>query len=165
LTGSLRDRLIALIPLALSILLLLKIFPPVARYGNVPMAYLVGAGAAIMIGGAVLGTAFPQITGTINLFDLNVAAANPNGAGYQLFIGILIVVGFLTALMYFYFGARSKPNQPPVRNQVVEKLSQVGQIFIGITLGSLFAGVYASAFSALIDRVFFVWNFLHTLLG
>ena len=163
--GTLNERLIAAVPLVLSILLLLKIFPPVAHLGNIPMAYLVGAGAAIMIGGAVLGTIFPQVTCIINLFDLNTASSNPNGPGYQLLIGIFIVVGFLSTLMYFYFGARQKPNQPPVRSPFVEKMSQIGQIFIGITLGSLFTGVYSSAFTALIDRVNSVWNFIHALLG
>ena len=165
LTGALISRAIALIPLLLSIFMLLKIFPSLARLGNVSMAYLVGAGAAIMIGGAVLGTIIPQITGTINLFDLNAAASNPNGAGFQLIDGILVVVGFLTAMMFFYFGAQNSPNKPIQRGPVIEKMAQVGQVFIGITLGSLFAGVYSSAFSALIDRVSSLWNFIHLLFG
>ncbi len=47
---------LSLIPLVLSGMLLTKLSPRFSRLGNLPMAYLVGAGAAIAIGGSVLGT-------------------------------------------------------------------------------------------------------------
>ena len=37
------------------------------------MAYLVGVGAAVAIGGAVLGTLLPQISATFDNFDLKSA--------------------------------------------------------------------------------------------
>ena len=164
-SGSLTVRLVALVPLLLSLILLLKMFPPFARYGNIPMAYLVGAGAAILIGGAVLGTLFPQIIGTINLFDLGTATANQISPVVQLVNAVLILVGTLTALFYFYFGAKTNLNQPPRRSQLIEVMAHVGQVFIGITLGALFAGVYSSALTALIERVSSIWNLVHTLFG
>jgi hypothetical protein len=164
-SGSLTVRLVALVPLLLSLILLLKMFPPFARYGNIPMAYLVGAGAAILIGGAVLGTLFPQIIGTINLFDLGTATANQISPVVQLVNAVLILVGTLTALFFFYFGAKTNLNQPPRRSQLIEVMAHVGQVFIGITLGALFAGVYSSALTALIERVSSIWNLVHTLFG
>jgi hypothetical protein len=164
-SGSLTGRLVALVPLLLSFILLLKMFPPFARYGNIPMAYLVGAGAAILIGGAVLGTLFPQIIGTINLFDLGTAEANQISPAVQLVNAVLILVGSLTALFFFYFGAKTNLNQPPRRSQLIEVMAHVGQVFIGISLGALFAGVYSSALTALIERVSSIWNLVHTLFG
>jgi hypothetical protein len=164
-SGSLTGRLIALVPLALSLVLLLKIFPPFARFGNIPMAYLVGAGAAILIGGAVLGTLFPQIIGTVNLFDLGTAANNQISPVIQFVNALLVLAGAATALFFFYFGAKTSPNQPPRRNPLVEGLARVGQVFIGITLGALFAGVYSSALTALIERISSVWNLVHLLFG
>lgn len=163
--GTMVVRLITLIPLVLSLVLLLKMYPPFARFGNIPMAYLVGAGAAILIGGAVLGTLFPQINGTITLFDTRAAATRSVSPFVQILNGILIVVGTLTALFFFYFGARTLPNQAPQRNQLVETMARIGQVFIGITLGALFAGVYSSALTALIERVASLWNFVHVLFG
>jgi hypothetical protein len=164
-SGPLTKQLIALVPLLLSLILLLKMFPPFARFGNIPMAYLVGAGAAILIGGAVLGTLFPQIIGTIDLFDLKTASVNQISPVIQLVNAVLVLVGALTALFFFYFGAKTNPNQPPRRSKLIEAMAHVGQIFIGITLGALFAGVYSSALTALIERVSSIWNLVHTLFG
>jgi len=164
-SGSFASRLIALIPLLLSILLLLKIYQPFARYGSIPMAYLVGAGAAILIGGAVIGTIFPQVLGTINLFDLHSADVNQIDPVILFINAVLVLVGALTALFFFYYGANARPNQPVQRSQFVETMARIGQVFIGITLGALFAGVYSSAFTALIERVSSIWNFFQALIG
>ena len=64
--------------------------------------------------------------------------------------------------MYFQFSARAPdPNQPggPARRGIlVESLARIGQVFIGITLGALFAGVYASALTALMERIGYLFN-------
>ena len=56
---------LAFVPLVLSGLLLTKLSPRMGRLGNIPMAVLVGAGAAIAIGGAALGTIFGQVKASI----------------------------------------------------------------------------------------------------
>lgn len=161
----LQGEFIALIPLALSLLLVLKILPPFARVGNVSMAYLVGAGAAIMVGGAVLGTILPQIAGTANLFNLNATTQNQASPTGQLLDALLVVIGLIATLVFFSFGARSRPGQAPKRSPFIEAIAHIGQIFIGITLGALFAGVYSSALMALIERVSSMWNLIHLLFG
>jgi hypothetical protein len=161
LTGSALERVLGIVPLVLSILLLARLFPRIAVAGNVPMAFLVGAGAAIAVGGALLGTLFPQVLGTINLFDLR----NSDGPGLQLIDGLFILVGAASTLLYFYFGARQQPNQPAQRNPVIERFAEVGKVFIGITLGALFAGVYSAALAALIERVSSITNFIRMFTG
>jgi hypothetical protein len=161
LTGNIQEKLLTLVPLILSMLLLLKISPRLARFGNIPLAYLVGIGAAVTIGGAIFGTLFPQVIGTINLFDLQAGAAQDRTPVGQLLVGLFILVGTVTTLMYFYFGARSAiPNQSPKRSALIETLAQGGQVFIGITLGALFAGVYSAALSALIERAASILNLI-----
>ena len=54
-SGNIQVIGLTLVPLVLSVLLLLKIFPRMARFGNIPLAYLVGIGAAVTIGGAIFG--------------------------------------------------------------------------------------------------------------
>lgn len=165
LTGSPQERIIALVPLILGILLLLKVFPRLARLGNISMAYLVGVSAAVMVGGVVIGSLLPQVTATINLFDLRAGAASGTDPALQLVDAVFILVGTITTLMFFYFGAKAKPNQPPQRSKWVETLAKIGQVFIGITLGALFAGVYSAALAALIERVATLWNFINQFLG
>ena len=58
LTGSFFERILAIIPLVLGVLLLMKLSPRTARLGGIPVAFLVGVGAAVAVGGAlVLGFA------------------------------------------------------------------------------------------------------------
>jgi polyferredoxin len=81
----------------------------------------------------------------------------------RLFFGILMLIGTITSLAYFHFGARSTPDGPK-RSKLVIVLGWIGQIFIAITLGVLFAGVFAAAMTALIERLNFLWSFLAKLL-
>jgi hypothetical protein len=48
---------------------------------------------------------------------------------------------------------------------IFEGLSKIGQIFIGITLGAVFAGVFSSALLALIDRILIMGQFITNLIG
>jgi Na+/proline symporter len=125
---------------------------------------LIGVSAAVMIGGLVMGSLLPQVIATVNLFDLKSAAIKSDPV-LQLVDAVFILVGTISTLMYFYFGARVRPNLPPQRSRLVAIFAQIGQVFIGITLGALFAGVYSAALAALIERVSSIWNFIKPLLG
>ena len=159
-TGSFTDRLLPLVALILGVLLLMKLSPRTAWLGNSSIAFLVGVGAAVAVGGAVMGTLIPQTQASFNLFDLSNAG---NAWLERLFFGFLMLVGTITTLVYFHFGARSTPAGPQ-RSQVVIWLSWIGQLFIAITLGVLFAGVFAAALTALIERLNFLWSFLASFL-
>jgi hypothetical protein len=155
--GNLTGRLLAIIPLLLGILLLAKLSPRAARLGNPAMAYLVGVGAAVAIGGAVLGTIFPQTTATINMFSLA-----GEGVGERLFESTIILVGTITTLVYFQFGAKTTASGSQ-RGKLNNILGWIGQVFVAITFGALFAGIYAAAMTALIERISFLWTFLTSL--
>jgi hypothetical protein len=90
LSGGQGERLLLLVPLILSILLLAKVSPRLSRWGNVSMAYLVGVGAAVAIGGALMGTLFPQVRATINLFDLQAAQEGGSNIFFQFVNGSII---------------------------------------------------------------------------
>ena len=133
----LQDPLQALkiFPLIGALLLLMKTFPRLSVLGQLPMAYLVGVGAAVAVGGAILGTLLPQIP------------------FYALFSGILIFVGVLGTLAYFHFGARKLDDGSVQRNAVIQALTRIGRFYIAISFGVLFAGVYVAALTAFISRV------------
>jgi hypothetical protein len=157
--GELPNRLFVLFPSVLGILLLSKVSPRFSRLGNPAIAYLVGVGVATMIGGAVLGTIFPQVRAAINMFD---SGAPQDGGSeiWELVKGTMVLVGTLATLIYFHFGAQQKQGQRRLRPQWIEWIAWVGQIFIAITLGAFFAGVYAAALTAFIERLTFIVDFL-----
>jgi hypothetical protein len=155
--GTLTEKLLAIVPLLLGILLLAKLSQRASRLGNPAMAYLVGVGAAVAIGGAVLGTIYPQTVATVNMFSLT-----GEGVGERLFESSIILVGTITTLVYFQFGAKATATGSK-RGQLSNILGWIGQIFVAITFGALFAGIYAAAMTALIERISFLWTFLISL--
>jgi len=159
--GSEGDRLLSLLLLIPSLFLLTKA-TPLRKAGNWSVAILVGIGAAAAIGGAVTGTLFPQILGTINSIDPSAYSISINRWD-QVINGFIIILGTVTTLLYFHFGTLEKPGQPSERPHIIEKISQIGKVFLAITFGALFAGVYLSSLAALVERLSFVWEFLNNL--
>jgi hypothetical protein len=119
------------------------------------MAFMVGAGASVAVGGAVLGTLFPQTQASINLFDLKAGGS----VSERIFEASIILVGTLTTLVYFHFSAKATPSGPQ-GSHLVDILGGIGQVFIAITFSALFAGVYAAAMTALVERLSFLWSFI-----
>lgn len=144
----------ALVPLFLSGLLLTKLSPKMARFGNISMAVLVGAGAAIAIGGAALGTIFSQARGAVNAFVPQVN--HDSGAGLALLEGVFMLLGTISVLAYFNFGARETAAGTLKRTWPSATLAGIGQLFIALTLGAVFSGVLSAAITALVERADFV---------
>ena len=143
-------QVLKLLPLIGGLLLLMKISPRLAVLGQLPMAFLVGVGAAVSVGGAIMGTLLPQIEVTINIFDLRNTRL---GAFYALFSGVLIFVGVLGTLAYFHFGARKMDDGSIQRNALIAALTWIGRVYIAMSFGVMFAGVYLAALTAFIGRV------------
>jgi hypothetical protein len=161
LTGDLTTRLATLIPLVGGAFLLTKISPRLAFLGKPSTAYLVGVGAAVAVGGAVFGTLLGQISASASPFNLSA----PGGGISRLLEGVIVLLGTIGTLFYFQFSARAagSSGQPAKRPALVEGLALVGQVFIGVTLGALFAGVYASSLSALMERLGFIFTVIANL--
>jgi hypothetical protein len=155
---------ITAVPLALGLLLVFRLVPSLSRVGNFSMAYLVGAAAAVAIGGAVIGSLLGQSRGAINAFDISGAQASGGSTVAQIIEALVMLLGTVATLAYFQFTARPRPGQAPQRPAVVEGLAKVGQVFIAITLGALFSGVVIAALTALIERIGFLQSTLTPLL-
>jgi len=155
------DKGLLLVPLFGSLLILMKISPRLTGMGRIVMAFLVGVGAATTVAGALAGTLLPQIFGTINAFDMS----SVQGKDASYFIeavvnAAVILAGTVFALSYFHFGARPKADGTMRRMGLIELSAWFGKIFIGITLGAVFAGVYAAALTAMIERLSSLINFI-----
>jgi predicted membrane protein len=107
--GSRGERLLSILLFIPSIFLFFKV-TPLRRFGNWSVAILVGIGAAAAIGGAITGTLFPQILGTINGVDPSTFAVYGN-RWLQIINGIIVVLGTLSTLIYFHFGTQDVPGR------------------------------------------------------
>lgn len=150
--GTGTEKVLVLPPLVLGALLLAKLSPRFSWLGNLSMGYLVGVGGAVAIGGAVLGTLLTQAGAAIGIFDLQ-----ENTGGVLLLLeGLVLLAGTIGTLAYFHFGARARQHQAPRRPVAVSVLALVGEVFIAIALGAIFAGVYITSLTALIERLDFI---------
>ena len=163
-SGPPKERVLALIPMLLSWLLLTKISSRLAAWGNVSVAYLVGVGAAVAIGGAVTGTLYPQLTATINLFDRDALQGFDASQGLRLVNGLIILLGVAATLAYFHFGSTARNGKAGSLRSLTDGINQVGQVFIAIAFGFLFAGVYSAAMAALVERVTSMVDFVKSVL-
>lgn len=141
------------VPLLLGFLLLLKVRPGgvLGTIGNVPVAFLVGVGAALAVGGALFGTFLPQVGAAISL------SLNPHH--YQetdweeASKALLILLCTVSALSYFAFGRDPRRFLPGVRGGWIRFWSGMGRFVIMITLGVLFANTVMSRMALLIGRL------------
>jgi hypothetical protein len=163
--GSVMEKAFTAVPLLGAVFILMKISPRLAGISRFTMAFLVGAGAAVVLAGAVIGTLIPQVTASIDFFDANAAFARNIGLAELMGNGLIILAGTVTTLVYFHFGARPREDGSMHRLAAIDLVAWVGRIFIGITLGVIFAGVYAAALAALIERLSSIVNFFMDLSG
>ena len=151
------------IPLILSVSLLAKLSPHISWIGNFAMAMMVGVGAATAVGGALVGTLLPQAWAAVDAFDL--------GAGGGLDLAsrfgeaVIMLAGTVLTLAAFHFGAKPGADGTPKRNVLLEWAARIGRLFIAITFGVLFAGVYMAALTAMIERLSSILTFLRQLVG
>lgn len=167
LTNPLANLAVTIPSILLGLWVLTKGTARFARLGNPVLAFLVGVGAATALAGAILGTILPQVNASMNLINLQAAPQNGGSLVSWFLKGLVVLVGTVVTLAYFHFGLRPRGDQTvSQRNPIIENyLAPAGSVFIAITLGALFAGVYAAALSAMIDRVRFLWDFISRILA
>lgn len=163
-TSDATQLLFAIIPLMLCVSLLTKLSPRISWVGNFAMAILVGVGAAAAVGGAVLGTLIPQVQASMDALDFRSAASGP-AALFKFVEGVVMLAGTVFTLGYFQFSVGRAPDGTPKRNAILEGIAWVGRLFIAITFGVLFAGVYMAALTAMLERLTSIINFIRQLIG
>ncbi|MCU0520235.1 MAG: hypothetical protein MUF84_06045 [Anaerolineae bacterium] len=144
-------------PLLLGCLLLFKGFTSsrllgrLSIVGNIPLGYLVGAGAAVSVTGALMGTIFP------------LALTTGNGVRIErgllgLLQGVVILLTTIVTLLAFSTHARKRA-EADVRQKASDRagwrraLRQAGEAFVAVALGTAFAGAISSALTALVMRL------------
>ncbi len=158
-----------LIPWFLTVLLLLKISPRLARYGSFPIALLVGVGAAVIVGGGITGTLIPQSLAAANVLNQQVALPS---AGEDIFVwferligALVLLLATISTLIYFRFAARREITGQAQRSRWTAILAYIGRVFIAVTFGVMYAGTLTASMLILTQRFQFLRQVLQLLLG
>ncbi|MBP7690351.1 MAG: hypothetical protein KA764_00455 [Anaerolineales bacterium] len=147
-------------------LLLFKVFNSQSAIGRLPVAYLAGVGAAVAVGGAVTGTLFPQTTGAfVTLLPDASASGDLLSLLEQPVSALILLAGTLSVLLFFWSSGRTLPGGRVDRPLLLKPVARVGQVFIGLTLGVLYAGALAAGVAYLAERLGFMWEFIQPFVG
>jgi hypothetical protein len=147
------DQLLAGVPIALGLLLLMRLAFPGAWPASFGLNLVVVVGASLALGGALAGTIIPQVLDTIRLLDLT----DP----YTLTGNVVLVIGVICALAYFTFAARKNGE----RTALVRPFSVVGRWFLIVAFGAILGSLATTFFAALIERLGFLINLVESLIA
>jgi hypothetical protein len=136
----------------LSGLLFLRFFARGTMLTTLPMAFLVGVGAAVVVGGALTGTFLPQavVIAEPSLLPMD---AQRNIDLYAMLENWFVLLGTLSTLAYFHFSARPRGGGAPSYPPVIRPIALVGRGVLMVTLGVLYAGALLSSLAVFVDRM------------
>jgi hypothetical protein len=137
---SAADRWILVVPTVFGLLMLSRWVPKISWLSRWAIALTVGIAAGLGITGQIQGILLPQIAGTL--------------VPLTSFNNILLVIGVISTLVYFYFSIAQKG--------AVRVGSRLGMIFIMVAFGASFGYTVMARISLLIGRLnFLVIDWLH----
>ena len=153
------SAILALVPLFLSILLIWLLFRKNRRASGVPLGFLGGIVAAALIIGLTRGTLAPQLVSIVDAFDPSkmTSAGLPNWTG--IFEAFMMLAGVLAVLFVFHH-RRINKQQDTYSHSWLDGLGGFGQVFVGITFGALFVGLFSTSLVALIAYVQYLVDFV-----
>jgi hypothetical protein len=150
-----QSPIFAAVPLVLCLLLMAKVRPAWSVIGNIPIAFLIGVGAALAVGGALFGTLWPQVSATANLSldPADYGDPQPILASTFFWQNLAIVIGTIGTFFYFTFNMQPQGLLGGFRETFTRFWSGIGRWVILITLGALFGNTAMSLIAALIGRI------------
>lgn len=144
--------LLAFVPAILSFLLLWNLFRKTSKLAGIPLGFLVGILAAVSVAGISRGTLAPQLLSVVNAFDPQVVVRDGQPNWNAIFEAFMMLLGVIAVLLFFHHRKKSK-NVVHSTEPWVDGFSGVGQVFLGITFGAIFAGLFGTALTALIGSI------------
>jgi hypothetical protein len=159
--GNSEQIMLLILPLVLGLFLLTKPIKSISWLGSISVAWLLGVGAALAIGGALLGTLLPQMEATADLRYY----VTRYGPGLGLFSGIIVLVSTIGVLLHFYFGRGQEGRLVGFREGLVRIWGGLGRWFILIAFGAILATTFTSRLSLLVGRIQFLLDSVRGLLG
>lgn len=124
-------RAVGAVPFLLGALLLFKFSSHLAPVGNLGLAFVIGVGVAVAIFGAASGTIIPLAR--------EAGGAIRDDSTEGIVEGVIILLGVISTLVYFQYLAAERGGRIR-RPRGLGTLATLGQAFVVITLGTLYAG-------------------------
>ena len=124
-----------IIPLILGIFMLLRLIPSIAWLARISIAYIVGMAA---------GLKFIVYLNSNVLLQIKNSSINFNGTGFEIFNQIIILIGVISGLVYFFFSKE--------HTGTIGKISKIGIYFLMIKFGASFGFAVMGRVSLLIGR-------------
>jgi len=141
-----QGRYLLVIPLLLGLMMFGRFSRKTNMLSRIPIAVLIGSGAGVAIPAMLDARTLQQVSATV--------APLLNDSGWPNFSEIIVIIGVLTTLIYFFFSREHKG--------AWGKAATVGTYFLMIFFGTTFAYTVMSRMSTLIGRVeFLLTDFLH----
>jgi hypothetical protein len=135
----LEGKLVLIVPLALAILMLFRFSKKLGWISFWPLAFVVGfSGYGIPAG--VDANMLKQMQATINV--------PMTGDWFMIFSGLIILLGTLACLLYFYFSIPHKG--------AIGKVAVFGSLLLMISFGASFGYTVMARISLLIGRILFL---------
>jgi len=143
-----------LLPFLLGVLLLARVSgrQQISWLANIPLGLIFGVGAALALGGTLLGTLIPQLQDS----------ARPISSDPIQAVGLVVLVlGVVLSLCYFYF---TVPRETPT-GRVVAISAAMGRWLLMIAFGFFLAGSLLTYLTALNQRLEFIVGWVRGLFG
>jgi hypothetical protein len=128
----------------LGLMMLTRLFGKIGWIARWPLAFIVGATAGLKMMVYFTTNAMAQIHGTVN----DTVAAFGGASVYDVVGRIVILIGTVTGLVYFYFSKEHKG--------IFGGAAKVGTWFLMITFGASFGYTVMSRMSLLLGRIDFL---------
>ena len=123
-----------IIPLLLGGMMFIRLFPGLKTWSRIPLAVYVGAGAGVSIPAMLKARVLQQIGAT----TANVTSLS----------GIIMLIGVITTILYFYFSREHKG--------ILRPAAKIGTYYMMIFFGATFGYTVMSRVTLLIGRVEFL---------
>lgn len=134
-----------IIPLVLMLLMFTRVVGKWGWLSRIPIAFMVGVGAGLAIPTTMKAMIVEQVKGTMNIQYMQ---ADPYGLVLGFAGGLILFVGTICSLVYFFF---SKPHEG-----ITGKVARVGVWVLMIGFGASFGYTVMARISLLIGRVLFL---------
>ncbi|MBI5211241.1 MAG: hypothetical protein HY927_14810 [Elusimicrobia bacterium] len=146
-------RLLPILPTLLGLGFLTRFFPKWSWLSRISFAFVMGYSSGLTIPTAIVsqflkqleGTVYPLLTRKQGLLDFSLPALGHD------FTVLVLVVGLLSVLIYFFFSVEHKGP--------VKAASKVGIYFIMVYLGAAFGTTVMGRFSLLYGRLFDLYTY------
>jgi hypothetical protein len=161
--GDWFERSLLVIPLVFGLVFLIAVANAQARPLARPiLAFTLGVGTATAIAGAVLGTLIPQTWAAITMFEFG-SVSDSQLLAEKMAEAVVALAATVLTLAYFQFGIPAKNAIKGTRGAVMKIIAGLGQGFLAITFGVLFAGVFSAALTAWVNRLQFIVDFIKSI--